>query len=691
MVSRRRDGPRRRSERRLRGHRGVSPPRPFVAGDLARRSGWHGAETEVLSIRTDEVRGDSAPHLPDRIHRRSRIRDLGRARTGRGAVGRRPGEGPGTGHHTRGDARARHRPDGSGAQSGGGRVDARGYGNHRVGTASGARDGRGETVLRTGEKEGLNLAAIPLSSPRLRSAPMASMDAVIVGGGHNGLVAAAYLAKAGLRVLVLERRSIVGGACVTEEIHPGFRASTLAYTCGLLRPEIKADLDLSLFGLEEHAYDPSLFQPFPDGRFLLYRNEEDWNRKEMAKFSKKDAAAWPRYSRFWDGFAELVEPTLLAPPVSLADLVSFVRTPEAEDFLRRIIFTSIADMLDEFFESDEVKASLATSAVAGTMAGPRTPGTAFVLGHHTLGNIGGVNGVWGWSRGGMGGISEAIARAARHYGAQIRTNADVARILTREGRTVGVLLADGTQVDARAVLSNADPKRTFLRLLRSEDLPVEFVRAISRIRFESSSFKLNLALRELPDFRAVPGKTAQPHHKTIIDLAPSMDYLERAYDDAKRGHPSREPFLELVIESANDPTVAPPGMHSLTVSAKFAPFDLASGSWDTEARVFADRIVELLEQYAPNIRRAVVAMHWRSPLTMEQEYGLTRGDVFHGAILPYQMFSFRPVPGWSSYRTPVRGLYLCGAGAHPGGGVMGAAGHNAAMAVLEDWSELRSA
>src|SRR5207249_2636480 len=249
---------------------------------------------------------------------------------------------------------------------------------------------------------------------------MASMDAVIVGGGHNGLVAAAYLAKAGLHVLVLERRSIVGGACVTEEIHPGFRASTLAYTCGLLRPEIKADLDL-----------PSL-----------------------------------------------------------------VRTPEAEDFLRRIIFTSIADMLDEFFESDEVKASLATSAVAGTMAGPRTPGTAFVLGHHTLGNIGGVNGVWGWSRGGMGGISEAIARAARHYGAQIRTNADVARILTRDGRTVGVLLADGTQVDARAVLSNADPKRTFLRLLRSEDLPVEFVRAISRIRFESSSFKLNLALRE---------------------------------------------------------------------------------------------------------------------------------------------------------------------------------------------------
>src|SRR2546428_9765817 len=411
----------------------------------------------------------------------------------------------------------------------------------------------------------------------------------------------------------------------------------------------------------------------------------------MAKFSKKDAAAWPRYARFWDEFAELVEPTLLAPPVSLADLASFVRTPEAEDFLRRIIFTSIADMLDEFFESDEVKASLATSAVAGTMAGPRTPGTAFVLGHHTLGNIGGVNGVWGWSRGGMGGISEAIARAARHYGAQIRTNADVSRILTRGGPAVGVMLADGTQVDARAVLSNADPNPAFLRLLHSEDLPAEFVRAISRIRFESSSFKLNLALRELPDFRAVPGTTVQPHHKAIIDLAPSMDYLDRAYDDAKRGRPSREPFLEFAIESANDPTAAPPGMHTLTISAKFAPFDLAAGTWDTEADKFAERILDVLELYAPNIRRATIAMGSRSPLDMEREYGLTRGDVFHGAILPYQMFSFRPVPGWATDRRPVKGLYLCGAGAHPGGGVIGAAGHHTAQAVLEDWQQLKTA
>jgi len=514
---------------------------------------------------------------------------------------------------------------------------------------------------------------------------MASADAIIVGGGHNGLVAAAYLAKAGLKVLVLERRPIVGGACVTEEIHPGFRVSTLAYVCGLFRPEIKADLDLVSFGLEEHAYDPALFHPFPDGRFLLYRNDRTWNEKEVARYSKADAKALPRYERFWEGFGELLEPTMLAPPVPLADLAAFVSTPEAEDFLRKILFMSIADVLDEYFESEEVKASFATSAVAGTMAGPRTPGTAFVLGHHTLGDIGGVKGVWGWPRGGMGAISESIARAASHHGATIQTGAEVRRILVRQDRAVGVELSDGTKIESRVVLSNADPKRTFLRLVDEEHLPSEFVRAIQHMRFESSSFKLNLALQELPDFAAIPGTGLQAHHRAIIDIAPSIDYLERAYEDAKHGLPSREPFLEFVMQSANDPSVAPKGMHTMTVSAKFAPFDLRGGPWDAEAERFAERIIDCLEGYAPNIRRIIVARQWRSPLDMEREYGLTRGDVFHGAILPHQMFSFRPVPGWSSYRTPVRGLYLCGAGAHPGGGVIGASGHNAAMAVLEDW------
>jgi len=519
---------------------------------------------------------------------------------------------------------------------------------------------------------------------------MASTDAIVVGGGHNGLVAAAYLAKAGLHVVVLERRPMVGGACVTEEIHPGFKVSTLAYVCGLLRPEIKADLELTSFGLEEHAYEPALFHPFPDRRYLLYRNDSAANQREIARYSKADAEALPRYEKFWEGFAELLEPTLLAPPVHLADLAALVNTPEAEDFVRKILFLSIAEVLDEYFESDEVKASLATSAVAGTMAGPRTPGTAFVLGHHTLGDIGGQKGAWGWPRGGMGAISESLARAARHHGADVRTGAEVRQILVRDGRAIGVELADGRTLESRVVLSNADPKRTFLRLVRSEHLPSEFVGAIERIRFESSSFKLNLALRELPDFAAIPGIAPQPHHRAIIDIAPSLDYLERAYDDAKRGHPSEEPFLEFVMQSANDPTVAPPGMHTMTISAKFAPFDLRRGSWDSEAEPFAERILDVLERYAPNIRKAIVARQWLTPLDMEREYGLTRGDVFHGAILPHQMFSFRPVPGWSSYRMPVRGLYLCGAGAHPGGGVIGAPGHNAARAVLEDWPKLRT-
>src|SRR6266699_149353 len=483
---------------------------------------------------------------------------------------------------------------------------------------------------------------------------MVSYQAVVVGGGHNGLVAAAYLAKAGLKFLVLERRPIVGGACVTEEILPGFRVSTLAYTCGLFRPEIKEDLRLSSFGLEEHVYDPSSFLPFPDRRYLLYRLDPEWNRKQIERFSKADALAWPRYERFWEEFAELVEPTLLAPPVSLADLASLVQTPEAEDFLRRVMLMSIADLLDDFFESDEVKASFATSAVAGTMAGPRTPGTSFVLGHHMLGEINGVKGAWGWARGGMGTIAESVARAARHFGAEIRTAAPVARIVIRDGRAVGVMLEDDSTIEGRVILSNADPKRTFLGLVGTDHLPSDFARAVSRIRFESSSFKLNLALRELPDFEAIPGKSVQPHHQSIIDIAPSVDYLEHAYDDARRCEPSREPFLEFVLQS----------------------------------EPFANRILDVLEGYAPNIRRAVIAMRWRSPLDMEREYGLTRGDVFHGAILPDQMFSFRPVPGWARYRTPVRGLYLCGAGAHPGGGVIGAAGHNAAMAVLEDWPNL---
>jgi phytoene dehydrogenase-like protein len=518
---------------------------------------------------------------------------------------------------------------------------------------------------------------------------MVSYDAIIVGAGHNGLVAGAYLAKAGLKTLILERRALVGGACVTEEIHPGFRVSALSYTCSLFRPEIKEDLELARFGLEEHVHDPAGFLPFPDRRYTLWRPDAAWNTREVAKFSEADARALPRYDAFWDEFAELVEPTMLTAPVSLADLAQFVTTPEAEDFIRKTLLMSAQDILDDFFESEEVKVSLGTTAVSGTLAGPRTPGTAFILGHHSIGTINGQKGVWGWAKGGMGGITQALANAARHFGAEVRTSASVAKVLIRGGEAVGVELADGTKVESRVVLSNLDPKRTFLGIVGKDHLPPEFVHAIERYCMEPSSFKLNLALKDLPDFSAIPGTNLQFHHKGLIDVAPSLDYVQRAYEEAVHGHWSKEPYIELCLQSTVDPTVAPKGMHTLTASCKFAPYELVDGTWDTEGEKFADAILDTLEAYAPNIRKILLAKSWITPLDMEREYGLTRGDNFHGAIFPYQMFSFRPVPGWARYRTPVKRLYLCGAGAHPGGGVLGAPGHNAAMAVIEDWPKIK--
>ncbi len=509
---------------------------------------------------------------------------------------------------------------------------------------------------------------------------MADWDAIIIGAGHNGLVAAAYLARAGLRVLVLERRGIVGGACVTEEIYPGFHLSTTSYTCGLMRPEIKEELQLTKFGLEEFPFEPQTTHPFPDNRSICYWTDDGRNREEIARFSQRDAKAYDRYIQFWAQFGELVEPTLLAPPVPMADLVGLFRGPEAEDLLRHVMLMSASDLLDEYFESEEVKASLVTGAVAGTMAGPRTPGTAYVLGHHTLGNIGDIKGVWGWARGGMGGITKALAASARHHGAEVRTGQEVARIVVQGGIAAGVEMADGRRLTSEVVLSNADPKRTFLGLVPPGALPEGFLRAVEKIRMEAVSFKLNLALERLPKFTV-----ERPDiHRSIVDICPSMDYLERAYDDAKYGRPSREPFLEMVFQSAVDPSVAPQGKHTLTISCKFAPYALRQGSWEEETHRFADRVVDTLSVYAPDLSRTLLHRHTVSPLDLEREYGLTRGDVFHMAITPDQMFSFRPLPGWANYRTPIGGLYLCGAGTHPGGGVLGACGYNAAMAVLED-------
>jgi len=513
-----------------------------------------------------------------------------------------------------------------------------------------------------------------------------AVDVLIIGGGHNGLVAAGYLAKAGLKVTVLERRAVVGGACVTEEIHPGFHVSSTSYVVSMFRPQLIRELELERFGYRTIAFDPQFFAPFPDGKHLFIWQDTERTVQEIARFSKRDAEAYRRWGEFWDGLAEIVEPTVLAPPPPIADLAGMFRGPEAEEILRSLLLKSAADLLDEYFESPYVKAALVPGAIAGSLAGPMTPGTAFILGHHAFGEVNGIRGAWGYVVGGIGGLTQALARAAEHFGATVLTGASVRRILHRDGRAIGVELEDGHTWEAKALLATTDPHRTFLRLVGRDALPAEFVRGIERFQLRGAALKVNLALRELPDFTALPGKRG-PQHEGLIGLGPTIEYIERAYDDAKHGIPSREPYLEIALQSVVDPTVAPPGQHTCSISIKYAPYQLARGHWDDLKERYGDTVLDVFARYAPNIREAVIARQVVSPLDMEREFGLTHGDVFHGMILPGQMFSFRPVPGWSQYRTPLKGLYLGGSGAHPGGGILGAPGYNAAQAILEDWRE----
>ncbi len=509
-------------------------------------------------------------------------------------------------------------------------------------------------------------------------------DAVVVGGGHNGLVSAAYLARAGLKVLVLERRRTVGGASVTEEVFPGVRFSRLAYSAGLLRPEIIAELELAKFGYEAHPFDPQFFLPFPNGDSMLLWNDAARNEKELARFSKKDAAMYPRYVAFWRGVMELVEAMVLEPPPSLPDLLGMFRGPEAEELAKRILLQSAADLLDEFFESEEVKAMLVTATTIGLPAGPRTPGTALMLGHMLLHEINGVKQTFGYAKGGMGGISQALAKAAAHHGATIRTSAAVTRILADDGRVTGVELADGTTFPARIVLSNLDARTTFTKLVEPDSVPEDFLRKVRAIKASGVVTKVNCLLSELPDFSCRPGTTVQPHHQCYIDVCPSVDYLEAAWDDAKWGRPSIAPFLDCVLHSVTDPSLAPPGKFTLSIYAQYFPYHLATGTWDERRDEAGDAIVETLASYAPNLRHAVEAREVITPLDMEREWGLLHGCIYQTDMTPDQLFSLRPVPGWSGYRMPLGGLYLCGSSAHPGGGVTGAPGRNAAMAALDD-------
>jgi len=517
---------------------------------------------------------------------------------------------------------------------------------------------------------------------------MAETDVVIIGAGHNGLVAANYLAKGGLRVIVVERADRVGGACVTDEIAPGFKVSAAAYVSGLLRPQIIEDLELARFGLRQVAFDPQAFCPFPDGRSILLWYDLDRTCEEIAKFSRRDAAAYRDWDAMWSQVYELIEPMLLAPPVPIADLASLLREPEAEELLRRLLFYSAEELLDEFFESAEVKAALANQSVIGHFAGPSAPGTAFTLAHNLLGNIDGKVGGWGFVVGGMGELPEALAKAARARGVEILLRSPVQTIHVREGRVTGVRLESGRVLQTKAIISTADPKRTFLTLMEPEALPPAFLNAVRKIKMHGAAMKVNCALSDLPRWSAAP-QTPGPHHRGSTYIGPSLEYTEAAFADAKRGRPSERPWMEVVTQSAIDPSVAPAGKHTLSIYVQYSPYHLADGTWDDIRESYGDRVVETLSEFAPNLPKAIFARQVLTPLDLERRYGLTEAHQSHGEMGPDQFFSFRPVPGWARYRMPVKGLYLAGAGAHPGGGVSGAPGYNGAHAVLEDWETLR--
>lgn len=509
------------------------------------------------------------------------------------------------------------------------------------------------------------------------------------------MVAAAYLAGAGRKVLVLEKRELVGGCAVTEEIWPGYRVSTAAYLTSLLQERIIHDLDLPRFGYQVDAKDPAFFSAFPDDRYMFMWQDDRKTLEELAKFSKHDAEVFPEYERFLERLSEVVEGLLLTtppefPPRGIGDFIDYLklagrlRKLSAREMtgLVKIFTQSAAEFLDEWFESDQVKVTLATDGVIGANGGPRSPGTAYILLHHVMGSVGGKRGLWGFVRGGMGAVSNAIADSARSRGAEIRTNADVERIKIRNGRAYGVVLRGGEEIEASIVASNLTPHVTFLNLIEANQLPSELLDGIRKFRSEGTSCKINLALSGLPSFRALPGAPG-PQHRATMHICPSIEYVERAWDDAKYGRPSESPLLELTVPTMYDPSLAPAGRHIMGIFLQYAPYTLRGTNWDEMREPFTNRVFDLIEQYAPGFRSLIVESQTLTPLDLERRFGLTGGNIFHGEMSLDQMFMMRPLAGCARYRTPIQGLYLCGSGTHPGGGVMGAPGYNAAREILK--------
>ncbi|MFL5777938.1 MAG: phytoene desaturase family protein [Chloroflexota bacterium] len=527
-------------------------------------------------------------------------------------------------------------------------------------------------------------------------------DAVVIGGGHNGLVSAAYLARGGLRTLVLEQRHVLGGAAVTEELFPGFRFSVFSYVVSLLRPEIIRELDLPRHGLDILPLDGT-FTPLRPGNgpaagggdYLWRVNDHGRTTRELRRWSASDAEAYEEYGRLMVEMARFIKPILsIVPPdptsndprplLPVGGLARrFQGLPERQQAVFVQLMTmSAADFLDQWFETDPLKATMAASGIIGTYQGVRSPGTAYVLLHHYMGEIDGAFRAWGIPKGGTGGISNAIADAARAAGAEIRTEAGVERIVVRDGRARGVVLADGEEIPAEAVLSSVDSSRTFLKLLEPGSLEPSFEAEVRRFKFRGSSGKVNLAVDRLPDFSSLPGEGE--HLRGAISFSPSLDEMEQAYDDAKYGRFSRRPYIDMIIPTLVDPSMAPPGKHVISCFVQYAPYKLAPelGTWDDQREAFGDAVIDRIAEFAPNIREIILHRNVQTPLDIERTTGLTEGNIFQGELSLEQLFFNRPVPGYARFRTPVRDLWLCGSSTHPGGGIMGANGRMAALEVL---------
>ena len=528
-------------------------------------------------------------------------------------------------------------------------------------------------------------------------------DAILVGGGHNGLVCAAYLARAGLKPLVLEKRGVVGGAAVTEEFHPGFRNSVAAYTVSLLQPKVIRDLDLAAHGLKIVLRRANNFLPRPDGTYLL--TGEGRTRAEVAKFSRRDAERLPEYERRLDAIADLLRDLALQPPPNVTDggwlkaLPELLRAGKLGKRLKSLDSTlrtdlldlfaiSAGEYLDRFFESEPIKAVLGFDGIVGNYASPYTPGSAYVLLHHVFGEVNGVKGAWGHAIGGMGAITQAMAKSAIASGAQIRTDCGVREILvervgTKPGRAVGVVTEAGEILRARCVIANVNPKLLYERLLDPAHVPEPVRERMANWRCGSGTFRMNVALSRLPDFTCLPG--AGDHLTAGIIMAPSLDYMDRAWLEARAGGWSKNPIVEMLIPSTLDDSLAPRGQHVASLFCQHvAPMLPGGKSWDDHREEVADVMIATVDKYAPGFKDSVLGRQIKSPLDLERDFGLLGGDIFHGALSLNQLFSARPMLGYANYRGALPGLYLCGAGTHPGGGVTGAPGHNAARAVLAD-------